>query len=118
MSGQPEVQGDRVYALRTQRNLTQLDLSELTGIPAPEISRIENGRNPRVAGWKVALLAGALETTMDYLFGLTDRPGRAGHLNQNGADEALEALRSLSPRQRRKLLEFVREVGEDSGDGN
>ncbi len=52
---------------RTSMNLTLLDLSKLTGIPVPTISRFERGIMTPVV-YKAQMLAKALGTTVEELF--------------------------------------------------
>lgn len=35
--------GEQIAALRTEKNMTQADLSQVSDVPQPEISRIERG---------------------------------------------------------------------------
>jgi transcriptional regulator with XRE-family HTH domain len=64
--------GERVRLLRTRTGLTQRELGHLALIHANTIARIE-GADVRDPGGKlVARLARALQTTSDYLLGLTE----------------------------------------------
>lgn len=63
----------RLKELRKAKGLTQLQMQMLTGIDQSDYSKIESGRRNLSFGQcrRVAL---ALDTSMDYLAGLTDRP--------------------------------------------
>lgn len=62
--------GDLKY-LRKKRHLTQVQIQYMTGIDQSDYSKIERGyRYPTVEQAK--RLAIALNTSMDYIFGLTD----------------------------------------------
>ena len=72
----PNFQGERVRALRHQRKLTAEQLAYTSGITLRHLWRLERNDRPKVWGITVAKLAQALDTTTDYLLGLTDRPER------------------------------------------
>ncbi len=63
----------RLKQLRKERGLTQVRMQVLTGIDQSDYSKIENGRRYYTFEQcrKIAL---ALNTSMDYLAGLTDDP--------------------------------------------
>lgn len=74
------MRGERVRQLREAVPWTQADLaerarrySENRAIHVETILRIEKGYNEPIA-WLLAALAQALDTTADYLLGLTDDP--------------------------------------------
>jgi len=63
----------RLRELRKSKGLSQLQMQMLTGIDQSDYSKIESGkRNLSFAQCKRVALA--LDTSMDYLAGLTDRP--------------------------------------------
>ena len=61
----------RLKELRKMRGYTQIKMQKLTGIDQSDYSKIENGRRYYTVEQckKIAL---ALDTSMDYLAGLTD----------------------------------------------
>lgn len=62
----------RLKRARLQRNLSQSDLSELSGVETPSICNFERGyRTPKIIGTYIAL-SRALQVSVDYLLGLTD----------------------------------------------
>lgn len=63
----------RMKELREAKGLTQLQMQMLTGIDQSDYSKIKSGRRNLSFGQcrRVAL---ALDTSMDYLAGLTDQP--------------------------------------------
>lgn len=65
--------GQRLRDLRIQRGHTLESLSELIGVNGQQIWRWEARRNEPLSHM-IAALARALETTTDYLLGLTDDP--------------------------------------------
>jgi len=65
--------GARVRSLREYKEWSQVDLAGESNLKRPHISLIEN--NERTPGAdSLAKLAHALETTTDYLLGLSDDP--------------------------------------------
>ena len=68
--------GSRLKEARLRANLTQDALAELIGTDARRIWSYESGKN-KPNGEVIALLAQQLETSTDFLLGLTDDPSRA-----------------------------------------
>jgi len=66
--------GERVRTLRRQRKISADKLARITGLTARHIFRLERNERPQVWGITAAQLALALETSIDYLFGLTNDP--------------------------------------------
>jgi len=67
--------GSRIKEMRLIRNLTQEQLSVISGIGQGDISKLERGI--RKGNLKNAIaLAKALNTTIDYLIGATDQKER------------------------------------------
>ena len=70
------MQGDfvtRLKALRKARNFSQIKLQMLTGIDQSDYSKIETGKRG-MSFEQCRRIALALDTSMDYLAGLTDDP--------------------------------------------
>ena len=63
---------DRIGDIRTFNNLTQKELSDLTGIQPSQLSRIESGEIKNISGDILVKLAKALNTSTDYILGLTN----------------------------------------------
>ncbi len=62
----------RLKDLRKERGLTQIQMQMLTGIDQSDYSKIENGKRYYTFE-QCKRIALALNTSMDYLAGLTDR---------------------------------------------
>ena len=62
----------RLKDLRKERGLTQLQMQFLTGIDQSDYSKIENGKR-YFTFEQCKRIAVALDTSMDYLAGLTDK---------------------------------------------
>lgn len=74
---------DRIKELRTQKKLTQSELAEIVNTSRVTISRIENGsRNPSYG--MLSLIANALHTNTDYLYGDSDNPEYRPFIDANG----------------------------------
>ncbi len=80
---------DYLYTKRLERGWSQYDLSEVSGVPQPSISRAENGLG--VSYRMAAKLAAALDTTPEEL-GEEREPG------------VYVKLSSLTPEQRDLLI--------------
>ncbi|MGN1444255.1 MAG: helix-turn-helix domain-containing protein [Acutalibacteraceae bacterium] len=63
---------NRLKELRKERGLTQIQMQMLTGIDQSDYSKIENGKRYYTFE-QCKRIALALNTSMDYLAGLTDR---------------------------------------------
>ncbi len=66
--------GERVRVLREVRGLSQGRLAAQAGLNASQVWRVERDERPGVQAVKVGRLAAALQTTSDYLLGLTPDP--------------------------------------------
>ena len=62
---------DRLKQLRKQRGITQVKMQMLTGIDQSDYSKIESGSR-HFTFEQCKRIALALDTSMDYLAGLTD----------------------------------------------
>lgn len=60
--------GYRLKEIREEKNMTQEELEEKSGISRQTISAIENGRTENVMSGTLLALASALDTTIDNLF--------------------------------------------------
>ena len=70
------MQGDfvtRLKALRKARNFSQIKMQMLTGIDQSDYSKLETGKRYYTYE-QLRRIALALDTSMDYLAGLTDHP--------------------------------------------
>lgn len=63
--------GERVKKLREKRGWTQRDFAKKLGISNSVLSRIENGEKKNVEDYLIKRLAETLETSADYLLGLS-----------------------------------------------
>ena len=61
----------RLKELRTEKGLTQIQMQMLTGIDQSDYSKIENGKRYYTFE-QCKRIALALDTSMDYLAGLTE----------------------------------------------
>jgi transcriptional regulator with XRE-family HTH domain len=81
MADSPEAQrrreqfGERLRRRRMAFGLMQVELSKRADVPQAAISHLENGRYHAVNLTTLARLAQALNTTTDYLLGLSDEAG-------------------------------------------
>lgn len=104
------VQADRIAKRRKQLGLSQEALAELAGTSQRQISKYENGVNDPT-GEVLAALARGLETSTDWLLGLTDnatRPLRDESDLSDDERQLLEIYRAKSADKRRQVLEVAR----------
>lgn len=71
----------RLKELRKERGYSQVKMQILTGIDQSDYSKIENGKR-NLSFEQCKRVALALETSMDYLAGLTDDPTPYPRTNQ------------------------------------
>lgn len=67
----PGTPGEIIGDLRTKMGLTKLKLSQTTGIPQSQLSRIENGKITHISSDILIKLAKAFNVSTDYILGLT-----------------------------------------------
>lgn len=65
--------GERLKKLRKEKGYTQIKIQMLTGIDQADYSKIESGKR-YLTFEQCKTLAATLDTSMDYLAGLTDDP--------------------------------------------
>ena len=80
------LRGNRVRQRRTEMHLSQADLGERIGTDQNRISRYERGESD-ATGETLAALAKILETSVDWLLGLTDDPTPAIERNDLSQNE-------------------------------
>lgn len=104
------VLGGRVRQRRDHLEMTQEQLAELINKDQKQIWKYETGRTQPNAPALIDL-ARALNTTADYLLGLTDnpeRPLRNSHDLTDTEKEIIHMLRAKPPEWERKFLDFIR----------
>ncbi|NOZ04737.1 MAG: helix-turn-helix transcriptional regulator [Chloroflexi bacterium] len=70
----PVFDGQRLKALRQERGLRAQVVARRAGVSVRHVWRLEANARPNVAGVTLGRLALALDTTVEYLLGLTDDP--------------------------------------------
>ncbi|MFW2014804.1 helix-turn-helix domain-containing protein [Acinetobacter bereziniae] len=90
----------RLKEIRTQRKMTQQDISEKTGIPSTSISHIEAGsRKPSLENfYKLAVV---LNVSADYLLGRTDQ------YSDLGTDPISKSIQGLPESEREMIEKFI-----------
>jgi len=87
---------ERIKLLRESRGLTGEALANMAGIRASTISLLETEARTDPHSTTLAAIAEALETTTDYLIGLTDRPNKH-HNDDKELDDDLQAIMAAWP---------------------
>ncbi len=67
----PSANRSRIKGLRMERGLRAVDVAAKTGLSVAQVYRLEAGERPNVAAVTLARVALALDTTVEYLLGLT-----------------------------------------------
>lgn len=101
--------GLRIKQRRQQLGLTQADLSLLADISQTMISKYEAAQH-EPAAHALFQLAKALDTSTDWLLGLTNEVNEVGgHQDLSELErQVVHIMRSKSPDQQKKLLEIAR----------
>lgn len=90
----------RLKEIRTQRKMTQQDISEKTGIPATSISHIEAGsRKPSLENFYKLVVV--LNVSADYLLGRTERSADLG------TDPIAKSIQELPESEREMIQKFI-----------
>ena len=87
--GEMEIVGARIRAMREHKGWTQGQLAYKARTTAAQISRIEHNERPGAQARLVASIAKALDTTVDYLMGLTGDPGIPERENNSSPESRL-----------------------------
>ncbi|MCF7924811.1 MAG: helix-turn-helix domain-containing protein [Candidatus Izimaplasma sp.] len=66
----------KLKELRIEKQMTQKELSELSGVPQEQISRYERGRS--MTEETIKKIVKALNVNADYFLGLTDKNNEKG----------------------------------------
>jgi transcriptional regulator with XRE-family HTH domain len=106
------IQATRIRERRQKVGMTQEELADRIGTNQRQISKYENGHNDPTAD-VLAALARALDTTTDWLLGLTDTPERPlrteADLNEDER-ELLLIYRSKPAARRKQVVEIAKVV--------
>lgn len=74
--------GERLTAIRQQRNLSQVSVSKAVGITQTQLSDMENGKTGTTLP-RLVKLAEFYRVSTDYLLGITDDPTWRGKSDFN-----------------------------------
>lgn len=98
----------RVRSCRTKMRLTQEGLAKLANVPQPNISRLESGRVESIHAFDLGRVALALNTSTDYLLGMTDQlPPEEITIRDQSARDLLTTCGGFSQSQRDLLWDLV-----------
>ena len=105
--------GDRLRALREQKDLSQGDVEKRTGLLRCYISRVENGHTvPAIE--TLEKMARAMEVPMYQLFYDGEEPPKVPvHLNQRSADETAWGASGKHARYLTKVRRLLGRMDED-----
>lgn len=98
--------GDRIKERRLALNLTLDELAQATSSSKSYIWELENKNPPRPSAEKLAVIAQALEVTVDYLLGSDEQTLQAAE------DKAFfRSYSGLPPETRRQLRDMAKILG-------
>ena len=102
--------GQRIRERRARLRMSQSDLADRLHTSQKQISKYENGVNDPSSRVRMEL-ARELDTTSDYLLGLTEDPYRPlRNINDldSGERELLMIYRSQAPKERERILNVLK----------
>lgn len=102
--------GARIRALREDLGLTQGQLAYKAGTTTAQVSRIERNERPGAQAVIVARIAAALDTTADYLLGVTNDPRVPEVLDPEFDPEYALRLQRFAERTARLSPELQRRI--------
>ncbi|WP_085446106.1 helix-turn-helix domain-containing protein [Magnetofaba australis] len=101
--------GERVKALRKEKGLTLEQLATAAGTSKSRIWELENRDNQRPTAQRLASIADALETTVEFLMGIEEQMD-----TEEVADVAFyRQYRKMPAETRRKIREMVKIWGDE-----
>lgn len=96
--------GDRIRTLRKEQNLTLDKLADQAGLSKSYLWELENKDPPRPSAEKLAGIAKALQTTIDYLIGTDSKTDV-----QSAADTAFfREYKQMTPEMKAKLKQMAK----------
>ncbi len=99
--------GERITELRKAHGMNQIEMAEQLGLSQNQVSRYETGAtnpNPQT----LAKIAKLLNTTSDYLLGLTDSPEPLPSRLSRTQAEMLQLMSTQPESAQAKFVEVVR----------
>jgi transcriptional regulator with XRE-family HTH domain len=84
--------GERILILRRRCGLTQRELAKSADLNTNTIARLEQGSLKDLGGQAVVRIARVLDTSADYLLGMTDNEDPRHDSEDEPADGALTVL--------------------------
>ncbi len=97
------VMGKRIKRLRLARGLRVEQLAAKAGLSAAQIYRLQNDERPNVSALVLAHIAGALDTTLEYLVGLTNDERCIHNLITSAPEKSPKEFKSSEENMRSEL---------------
>lgn len=97
--------GSRIKELRIKKGLTQEELADILGVNRVNISHYESGKISNIPSDKLDTLANTFNTTVDYLMGRSNFPGRIDEGVAHNDGEIPDWATSKDKRDFKRLLE-------------
>lgn len=100
--------GEKLKGLRQKRDMNQTQLADASGITQATISRIESGEVKQLKSEALKKLAEALEVTVDYLVGKTNKLTPSDIVDSDPtARQIFRGYDKLSPTEKNQVKDFV-----------
>lgn len=104
MTIQQHLNGKRLRAMRERRGWTQEELADAISLTPQQVSRYERSERGNAYVTHVAAMAVYLDTTTDYLLGLTDDP-TPRTMDVNLTNEETELIMAIRQHRHRDALQ-------------
>lgn len=98
--------GERIRRVREKRGLNQSDLAGITNTTQATISQIEQGHRKQVKVSRLAAIAKALDTPMDYLLTGDEVRLHFDHIS-TGLSDVLERLATFTDSQQDEISDAI-----------
>ena len=100
--------GERIAARRKEMHMTLKERGDAIGVECSAVSKYEKGRVPNIPPKRIEAIAHALDTTADYLIGLSDNPKQMSLYEYIGLKpEDYIDFNVVSKSEKRKKLESI-----------
>ena len=110
--------GERIAKRRREMNITLKELGKAIGVECSAVSKYEKGRVPNIPPKRIEAIAHALDTTADYLLGLTDNPDQRSLYEHAGIrpEEYIDFNATAKSEKRTQLESIIASASEEQLD--
>ena len=105
----PMIDRERIKRLRIDRGARAEEVARRAGLSTAQVYRLENGERPNAAAVTLARVAQVLETSIEYLMGMTDDDCDPGALSPDVKAFAAEVMRIEDDNIRSQAIDLLKE---------